>query len=296
MPLAYAKNALRKLREPEERHRTAEIGALELHIAKLEANPPEASPVAGHNNPPADDVEPVAMSWDAIRAHMEDLLTEAANWADGTALASQAQADQAAKLRQQLQQAAKLADTARIEEKKPLDQQIADIQTRYNEYIAPLKNKDAGKISKSVSALGNLLSAWLNKLEVEKQERERIANEAAAKAQEEAIAARRQIESATDLSAMAEAEDLLATAETLQRDAKAVAKEKVQAKGETRAIGLKTRWKATMREGEGNQALRHYAKTQSQRVIAFLQMMADEDVKAGVRVIPGFDITSEKYV
>src|SRR3546814_3922920 len=81
------------------------------------------------------------MSWDAIQAHMDDLLTEARNWADGEAIDNQAKADEIGKLRQQLQDAAKLADDARVEEKRPLDEQIAAIQARYNVYIAPLKQR-----------------------------------------------------------------------------------------------------------------------------------------------------------
>src|SRR3546814_9134426 len=72
-------------------------------------------------------------------------------------------------------------------EKRPLDEQIAAIQARYNVYIAPLKNKQPGSVSKAVAALGSLLTVWLNKLEAEKQEREQAAREAHEKAQQEAI-------------------------------------------------------------------------------------------------------------
>src|SRR3546814_19319257 len=78
----------------------------------------------GGNNPPPD--ARAAMSGDAIQAHMDDLLTEARNWADGEAIDNQAKADEIGKLRQQLQDAAKLADDARVEEKRPTDEQIAD--------------------------------------------------------------------------------------------------------------------------------------------------------------------------
>src|SRR3546814_195592 len=173
MALPYAKNALAKLqRDDSQRHRTAEIGWLDQHTRNREADAPteEANRGIGGNNPPPD--ARAAMSWDAIQAHMDDLLTEARNWADGEAIDNQAKADEIGKLRQQLQDAAKLADDARVEEKRPLDEQIAAIQARYNVYIAPLKNKQPGSVSKAVAALGSLLTVWLNKLEAEKQERE----------------------------------------------------------------------------------------------------------------------------
>ena len=47
----------------------------------------EAPASIGHNNPPAD-------PFGAISAHIDDLYTEAKNWADGTPIVSQAQADE----------------------------------------------------------------------------------------------------------------------------------------------------------------------------------------------------------
>src|SRR3546814_8344065 len=97
-------------------------------------------------------------------------------------------------------------------EKRPLDEQIAAIQARYNVYIAPLKNKQPGSVSKAVAALGALLTVWLNKLEAEKQEREQAAREAHEKAQQEAIEARRAAIGTGDLNAIDAADDLLGAA------------------------------------------------------------------------------------
>ncbi|ALC11256.1 hypothetical protein [Sphingopyxis sp. 113P3] len=303
MPLSYAKNALAKIQRDEtQRHRTAEIGWLDQHIRKLESEAPTDEPNRGigGNNPPAE--AKAAMQWDAIKAHMDDLLTEARNWADGDAISSQGIADEIGRLRQQLQDAAKLADEARVAEKKPLDDEIQKIQDRYNLYIAPLKNKQPGSVSKAVAALGSLLTVWLNKLEAEKQEREKAAREAHEKAQAEAIEARRSAIGTGDLNAIDAADDLLDAAEEAGKALKAVENEKVQAKGEHRAIGLRSRWIARLRDGEGGKALTYYAKTQPDRVKAFLQVLADEDVKAGVRPvngespIPGVDIIEERIV
>lgn len=303
MPLTYARNALAKIQRDEtQRHRTAEIGWLEQHIRKLEAEAPAEEPNRGigGNNPPAE--AKAAMQWDAIQAHMDDLLAEARNWADGDAVTSQGMADEIGRLRQQLQDAAKLADDARVAEKKPLDDEIQKIQDRYNVYIAPLKNKQPGSVSKAVAALGSLLTVWLNKLEAEKQAREKAAREAHEKAQQEAIEARRSAMGSGDLNAIDVADDLLEAAEQAGKELKAVENEKVQAKGNHRAIGLRSKWIARLRDGEGSKALIHYAKTQPDRVRSFLQVLADEDVKAGVRPIngespiPGVDIIEERIV
>lgn len=294
MPLRYAQNALRKLKEDaEQRHRTAEIGALELHVAKL-VRDGDVLPPTNHNAPPEE--AQAELTWDAIQAHMDDLLLEAVNWADGEPLTTQAQADTAAKLRQQLQDAVKLADETRVREKKPLDEQIAAIQDRYNAYIAPIKNKHPGSVSKAVQALGNLLTAWLNKLDQEKREREAEAQRKADEAQAAAIEARKVMQETADLSAADEAANLLDAAEDAAKELRRVESEKVQVNSGTRAKGLRTTWRAAMREGEGGKALTHYARTQPDRVKAFLQMLADQDVKDGIRVIPGFDVIAEKKI
>lgn len=295
MPLSYAKNALNKLRrsEPE---RTAEIEALDAHVSKLEAEATDEKlnprAVVGGNNPPPE--EQIKPDWEAVKVHMDDLLTEAANWADGEPITKQEQADKVSDLRRMLQEAANLADKARVAEKKPFDDAIAEIQDRYNAYIAPMKNKKPGSVSKSATALGNLLTPWLNKLEDEKREREKKAREAADAAHAAALAARQEAKQADDLSKMDQAEDLLAAAQEAAATLKAVEREKPQAKSEFRATGLRSRWSARLNEGEGGKALVHYAKAQPDRVKAFLQQLADEDVRRGVRDIPGFTINEER--
>lgn len=295
MPLSYAKNALNKLRrtEPE---RAAEIEALDAHVTKLADAATEESlnprVAMGDNNPP----EEIKPEWEAVKVHMDDLLTEATNWADGVKIVSQDQADAVGRLRQLLQDAANLADKARVVEKEPFDKAIAEIQDRYNAYIAPLKNKVPGSVSKAISALGNLLTPWLNKLEAEKRERENAAREEAEAAHAAAIAARQDAKKSDDLSEMDKADGLLAHAEEAAAALRSVEREKVQAQGEFRAIGLRSSWVASLRPGEGGTALIHYAKAQPDRVKAFLQQLADEDVRRGIRSIPGFDVNEERKV
>ncbi|KQM18410.1 hypothetical protein [Novosphingobium sp. Leaf2] len=303
MPLSYAKNALNKLTrtEPE---RIAEIEALQAHVDKLTAeatevalNPPAPRPaVIGDNNPPPDEQVSVDPQWAAVKLHLDDLLSEARNWADGAQITTQGQADAVGTLRQQLQDGMKLADEARIAEKKPFDEKIDEIQTRYNAYIAPLKNKVPGTASKAVSALGNALTVWLNKLEAEKRERERVAKEKADEIAAAAIEAHKEAAASSDLDAIDEAAELMAASDQAAKTLRSVEREKVQAFGENRAIGMRSYWKAVPVEGEGGKALVHYAKRQPDRVKAFLQQMADEDVRAGIRAIPGFTVNEERKV
>lgn len=303
MPLSYAKNALNKLvrTEPE---RTAEIEALQAHVDRLTAeateaalNPPAPRPaVIGDNNPPPDEQVSVDPQWEAVKLHLDDLLSEARNWADGAQITTQGQADMVGTLRQQLQDGMKLADEARIAEKKPFDEKIDEIQTRYNAYIAPLKNKVPGSASKAVSALGNALTVWLNKLEAEKRERERIAKEKADAIAAAAIEAHKEAAASSDLDAIDEAAELMAASEQAAKTLRSVEREKVQAAGENRAIGMRSYWKAIPVEGQGGKALVHYAQRHTERVKAFLQQMADEDVRAGIRNIPGFIVEEERRV
>src|SRR3546814_6025391 len=108
MALPYAKNALAKLqRDDSQRHRPAEIGWLDQHIRKLEAEAPTEEPNRGigGNNPPPD--ARAAMSWDALKAQMDDLLPETRTWADGADTHDQAKAHEIGKLRHQLKDTAK---------------------------------------------------------------------------------------------------------------------------------------------------------------------------------------------
>jgi len=292
MPFRYANNALAKLRR-EAPERKEEIEALAKRCAELDAEQSEENPraVPGNNNPPAEVA--AEMRWDTIKQHMDDLLDQVRG-ITGVTISEQAQADAAGKLLRDLQDAAKLADQARTAEKSPLDKAVKEIQDRYNAYIAPLKNRVPGLVSKAELALKNQIGAWLTKLDDEKRAREAAAREAAEKAAEEARAAHQAAQVSDDLDEIEAAEELISAADNAARDLRQIENTKSQARGDYRAIGLRSVWKAVRIEGEGGKSLSHYARTQPQRVIAFIQMLADEDVRAGVRTIPGFDVQETK--
>jgi hypothetical protein len=70
----------------------------------------EAPAPMGHNKPPE------ATPYEAIRVHLDDLLTEAANWADGSGVENQAQADEVSRLIEDLRLGLQAADDARVKE------------------------------------------------------------------------------------------------------------------------------------------------------------------------------------
>jgi hypothetical protein len=238
----------------------------------------------GHNNPP----EP--SPYEAVTAHIEDLLAEAHNWADGTTVETQAQADEASRLIDDLRKAAKVADEKRVEEKKPLDEAIAEIQARWNVYIADPKTKHPGKVWKAIDALKACVKPFLDKLEAERRA-------AAEKARQEAEeAARRAAEAAraaasSDLAAQEEAEELVMAAEQAQAVAKRIENSKAQARGGERALGLRKVYRAVMVDRKA--ALIHYAATQPEALVTFLQGLADADVRRAIRTIPGFEVREE---
>lgn len=306
MPLPYAQNALGKLqRERVDASRDAEIEAIAAHVAKLSeeiaetpaelrsepvetiADEPNPRAVIGANNPPK------PTPFEAIRTHMDDLLMEVRNWADSFTIESQDQADEIARLIDQVRDAEKAADDARKEEVKPLDEQRDAIQARYNEYIAPLKNKKPGKLPLAAQALKATLQPWLQKLEDDRRaEAERLRKEAEDKA---AAAAKAAQEAATsDFGAVEEAEELVAEAMAADTAAKRAENAKAHAKGDGRAVGLRSYFTPILADPKA--ALTHYVRTQPERVKAFLIQLAKEDVAAGKRTLPGFDVIEERRV
>jgi len=297
MPMRYASNALNKLMW-EEPGRTAEIEALEKRVATLAENP--EGPVAGigDNGGPeiSEATELTPKTWEAIKLHLDDLLDQVRG-VTGIEIADQRMADQIGKLLRDLQEAAADADKARIAEKTPYDEKTKEIQDRFNAYIAPIKNKTPGLVSKAEVALKNQIAAWLRKLDDEKRAREAAAREAAAKAEAEAREAHQVARQSDDLDQIDAAEGLMAAAEAAARDLKRVEKESTAVKVDgAKAVHLRSIWRAERIEGEGGKALAHYAKTQPRRLIDFIQVLADEDVRAGIRSIPGFTIVEERVV
>jgi hypothetical protein len=215
--------------------------------------------------------------FDDVVLEIEDLFAEAANWADGSPVESQAQCDALDVLDKALLDAGKRLDALRIEEKRPLDEQVQAIQDRYNPFIQPKK----GKVDLARSTLNPVRAAW--------KERERQRKEAEAqKAREEAEAARVEAErlireSAGNLTARVDAEHMLNGAELAARDAKKAEK------AATTGLGLRKSYQAEVTDL--NEAVKHYWKTNRDDFSALVAGLAMSDVQRGVRSIPGITIT-----
>jgi hypothetical protein len=230
--------------------------------------------VIGHNHP----TDPIDDSLQAIA----DLYDEARHFADGQAIDSEAMHDTVTALRDAIHEAGKAADALRVEAKKPLDEQIAAIQERFNPFIQPKK----GKVDQAKASLGELLAAWRKRIADEKAaiaaaarlEAERIAKEA-----QDAIRA-----SAGNLAAREEAEALLVEAKQAEKQARR--DDKAAASG----LGLRTIWRAELKDEAA--ALDWAYGRAPEQFRQMVQTMAEGVVRAGMRSVPGFRVFEEKVV
>lgn len=253
----------------------------------------------GANNPPADPTP-----FDAIKVHIEDLFTEAKNWADGAAIESQAQADAVQTLMRQVQEAEKAADAERVRENEPYDTGKAAVQAKYAPLIGNTK-ATKGKTVLAVEALKKALAPWLAKLEAERgAEAKRLRDEAEAAARAAAEAARAAQES-NDLQATEDAEDAITAARNAARAATQVENSRAKATGYGRAASLRDNWVVKgfvpVTDGEttidGETALlRHYWATNKPALVAAALQLARADVLNGKRSLPGLEIVNEQVV
>jgi len=235
---------------------------------------------------------PNATPFDLIADDADDLLTEARAWADGEAIATQAQADEVSRLIEGLRLNAKAADDARKDENRPHDDAKAAVQAKYAPLWADPKTKTPGKVFKAIDALKAALAPYLRKLDDEKRAAEAKAREEAeAKAREAAEAMR--AANAADLGAREEAEAKVAEAEAAARAVKTAEADKAHAVGGSRAMGLRTKW--TARVVDAHAAAAHYWRTNPDAFAGLLQKLADDDVRSGKRSsVPGVEFIEER--
>lgn len=230
--------------------------------------------------------------FDALRIDIDDLLLEAKNWCDGEAATTQEQVDEIARLIDDLNDRAKLLDAERVAEKKPLDDQIDEIQTRYNVYLAPLKNKKPGKVPTALDALNAAKRPFLLAKEAElAAKREAARKEAEEKALEAQKAA--QAAAASDLGAREDADAKVAEAEAAAAVAKAAEKEKAHAYGGGRAQGLRSRTVAEITDLYA--AVRFYWTEDATPFRELVQRLADQDARSNRRVAVGVTFREERY-
>ena len=222
-------------------------------------------------------VPPDVMAFNTIDAYYD----EAKNWAsDGFTIESQAQADEVDALDKALLKAGQEAEALRVEEKRPLDEQIDAIQAKFNPFI----QKGKGKVDIARSSLKALLTAW-------RTEQERVKREAAEKARREAEEERRLAQEAMrassgDVEAREQAEQLLESAKRAEKIANKADK------AATTGLGLRTSWMPKLTDR--NAAIKHYWAKDPGAFERLVLDMALTEVRQGVRAIPGFEIEAVK--
>jgi hypothetical protein len=251
-----------------------------MNQAHSEFNPQAIREVGiGHNQPPANDNS----AFEAIRQELDDLYDTAKDFCDGEPITDEAMANVITELHDRIHECGKRAEELRVDEKKPLDDQITAIQAKFHPLIGNTK-AGKGKVVLGKEACQALLTPWRTRIAQEKAaDAARIAQEAedARRAADEAVRA-----SSGNLAARESAEELLADAKRLEKTAKRADK------AATVGTGLRTIWKAELVDEDA--AMEWTWARAKEEVLAVAQRNADEAVRGGVRQVPGFRIVESK--
>lgn len=231
----------------------------------------------GHNGPPAAD------PFTAVKIHCDDLYMEARHWLDGGAISSDAEAEAVEKLLDEARKAWDAADKSRIEENKPFDLGKAAVQEKYAPLIAKTKAV-TGTMVRLQEACKAALEPWRKAKLAEAAAKAEEARLAALAKAEEAAAAMRQ--SAGNLEEREAAEILAEAAAESMRYAARVSK------AATTGTGLTTYYVAKMTDTKA--AILFYMNRHPEEFVALSQRLADTDVRAGIRTIPGFNVEERK--
>lgn len=227
----------------------------------------------GSNRPPA------ASPFEEVERDITDLYDEARLWLDGKPIASQDQADGLSNLLNMIRAARKKADELRVTEKKPHDDAAAAVQARFKPLLS--------SADLAADACKKALAPWLAKVEEEQQA---AAAAARAEAEHTAMLAQEAFQSTdvTNLADRARAEQLSSVAKRAERQARRAEKVTPQAGNIGRTVALRTTYQgAIVNETE---VAAHYWRTDRVSMLNHIQTLVDQDVRAGVRQIPGVRI------
>lgn len=235
---------------------------------------------------------PELTAFEAIRINILDLYEESKQWLDGTPVETQEQADAINTLKARIKDASKAAEAARVTEVDPLRKQVDAIQERYNELIGNNKSV-TGLAVKAEKACNDALRPYLLELDRQNQEAARLAREEAERKQQEALEAMRQRDAA-NLQQREDAERLVQEAKAAETAARAAERGKAHAKGDGRATGLRTVYRAVITDRK--LAAAWVWVDHNEELMSFVQDLADKAVRAGKRQISGFEIVEEKVL
>lgn len=228
--------------------------------------------------------------FELMAEHISDLYDEAKQWLDGEPVTTQAQADALNTLENRIREAAKDCEAMRKEEVKPYDEAKAEIQSRYNPLIGETKTV-TGKTVSAINAVKAALRPYLLELDRKQKEAAEAARKEAEAKQAAAMEAMRSRDAA-NLEQAEAAEKLVKEAKAAEAEAARAEKAKAHAKGDGRASGLRSVWRATITDEKaaaGWMWTEHRAE-----LMAFVQEQADKAVRSGKRSIPGFSIIETK--
>ena len=213
---------------------------------------------------------------------VDDLLLEARNHLDGEPIANDAQAEAVSSLLNRLRRVSKDADAARSTEKKPHDDAGKAVQQKWKPIL--------DKCELAARTAKDALAPWLRQIE-DRQRAEAEAMRVEADRMRQ-IAAEAYASASGDLTAREDAERLLKAASAAQKDADRADKTKAHATGGERAIGLVVVF--TPELVDPLLAVRHYWGFARVEIEQCLIELARQDVRAGVRMIPGFVVKCER--
>lgn len=285
------KAAAAKLRREGDPSRADELVAMDIRLAEIELSPALQEQLAdtparhqiGGNHPPEPIGEPAPGSdpFEAIRVHIEDLDTEARNWADGTEITTDAQAAEVDRLIASIKEAIRVAETVQTRELAPLADQEKAIRERFYPLIGNT-TKIKGSAIRAREALLAVKTKWAAKVaERQKAEADRLRKQAF----DAAAQARQTLAQAPDdIAASETAEDLIKSAQSALSASKHAEKQTVK--------GLRTVWSVTITDESA--ALRSMWRDHRPELVAFALDLARRDAREGRRQIEGFNIVPEK--
>lgn len=220
----------------------------------------------GHNNPPC----PFAPH----EVHIGDLMELAEGALHGNTIETQKQADAIDELLDSIKEAAKALEVTRKAEKAHWDAGAAAVQAK----AKPLSNKlDIAKDT-AIKAL----TPFRLKVQAEKEAEQQRLREEADRLAEEAKAMFAHT-APTDLAARVEAEELVKVAKRANAAANKI---------DRSAAGLRTYWTALVTDYGA--LLAHLKQSDPHRLRSMLDDYAERQKNAGVRILPGVEITEHR--
>lgn len=232
--------------------------------------------VIGGNNPP---VELFTEAENAIN----ELYEEAKHWLDGGEVETPQELDSISMLLDGLRKAGKLADNNRKEEKKPFDDGGKAVQAKYKPLI--------DKATNAQDLCKKAMQPYLQEQERLRKEQEEAARLEAEQAEREALEAAQSMQSLEDAEQAQEAIDKAQEAQKLVKD---ISKQKAQAKGGERAVGLRSVWETKI--SDAKLALRWAWSEHPEDLEELAINLAKKHVRSGEREIAGFEITETKVI